>query len=454
MHLRAGVATNVGLVRQLNEDSYLLRPGLYAVCDGMGGARAGEIASEMACRGLADVDPIHTDAAALLARVREVNRAIAARSMRESRLQGMGTTATVAMAAGEAVLVLVHVGDSRAYLLHEGVLRQLTDDHSWVGEMIRRGELTPAEAAVHPHRSVITKVLGTEFEVEPDVTEVPVAPGDRLLLCSDGLSGMLPDAAIEDIMRAQEGPQSVAESLVRAAVAAGGEDNVTVIVVDVDAAPGGGDLQEDVSQGLTIGPDDRGGSGSEHGASAALRGVRAAARGRLAGWSALAGQRGGGPASETPPASASAGSDVEPLSGPLDGPSGGSPARLSQGLPSELPAVAVGAGAQPGVPLRRPSRRRRWIIVALVVILVLAVAIGGFAVFNSAVYYVGTYEGKVALYNGLPASPLGMELSSVVELGTAVYDTLPSYVQERIDAHELTSKEEGQKYLRSLNAWQ
>jgi protein phosphatase len=442
MHLRAGVATHVGLVRQLNEDSYLVRPGLYAVCDGMGGARAGEIASEMACRGLADVDPLNADAAALLARVREVNRLIADRSMRESKLQGMGTTATVAMAAGEAALVLVHVGDSRAYLLHEGVLRQLTDDHSWVGEMIRRGELTPAEAAVHPHRSVITKVLGTEFEVEPDVAEIPVAPGDRLLLCSDGLSGMLPDAAIEDIMRTQEGPQSVAESLVHAAVAAGGEDNVTVIVVDVVAAPADGDLSEGVSQEVLLGPIGRGGPGAEHGASGAIRGVR----GRLAGWSALAGQRGAEPADEAKPTSASAGS----VSARPDGPVTGSPSDL----PSELPAVAVGAGAQLGMTVRSRSRRRRLMVVVLVAVLVLAVAIGGFAVFNSAVYYVGTHEGKVALYNGLPASILGMELSSVVELGTAVYDTLPSYVQERIDAHELTSKEEGQKYLRSLNAWQ
>ncbi len=149
MRLRAGVATNVGLVRQGNEDSYLVRRGLYAVCDGMGGARAGEIASEMACRGLAEVDPAHIDAQGLLGKVRDINRVILGRSLQEAGLSGMGTTMTAAMAVGDK-LVFVHVGDSRGYLLHDGALRQVTEDHSWVGEMIRRGEMTPAEAARAP----------------------------------------------------------------------------------------------------------------------------------------------------------------------------------------------------------------------------------------------------------------------------------------------------------------
>ena len=200
MRLQAGYASNVGLVRQTNEDSYLLRWGLYAVCDGMGGARAGEIASEMACRGLLEVDPLTADGPVLIEVVKEINRAIAERSGQDASLLGMGTTLTAAL-AGPDKIMLVHVGDSRAYLLHEGRLRQLTEDHSWVAEMIRRGELTPAEAAIHPHRSVITKALGTERELSPDLVETEVEPGDRLMLCSDGLTGMVFDPEIEEALK-------------------------------------------------------------------------------------------------------------------------------------------------------------------------------------------------------------------------------------------------------------
>ena len=234
MRLQAGYASNVGLVRQTNEDSYLLRWGLYAVCDGMGGARAGEIASEMACRGLLEVDPLTADGPALVEAVKGINRAIAERSGQDPSLLGMGTTLTAAL-AGPDKITLVHVGDSRAYLLHEGRLRQLTEDHSWVAEMIRRGELTPAEAAIHPHRSVITKALGTERELSPDLVETEVRPGDRLMLCSDGLTGMVFDPEIEEALNQDLGAQEAADFLAAAALAAGGEDNVTVIVVDVHA---------------------------------------------------------------------------------------------------------------------------------------------------------------------------------------------------------------------------
>ena len=156
----------------------------------------------------------------------------------------MGTTLTLALIRDDTVL-LGHVGDSRAYLLHEGALRQLTDDHSWVGEMVRRGELTEAEAAVHPHRSVITKALGTEGEAEPDLMEVALEPGDRLLLCSDGLSGMVSSESIEEVLRRPDGAQAVADALVEAALKGGGEDNVTVVVVDLVA-----------DEGLDVAPED------------------------------------------------------------------------------------------------------------------------------------------------------------------------------------------------------
>ena len=234
MRLQAGYASNVG--SGAADQRGLLSParGLYAVCDGMGGARAGEIASEMACRGLLGVDPLTADGPALVEAVKEINRAIAERSGQDTSLLGMGTTLTAAL-AGPDKIMLVHVGDSRAYLLHEGRLRQLTEDHSWVAEMIRRGELTPAEAAIHPHRSVITKALGTERELSPDLVETEVRPGDRLMLCSDGLTGMVFDPEIEEALNQDLGAQEAADLLAAAALAAGGEDNVTVIVVDVHA---------------------------------------------------------------------------------------------------------------------------------------------------------------------------------------------------------------------------
>src|SRR3990172_8262304 len=232
MRLRAGVASDRGLVRQTNEDYYLLRRGLYAVCDGMGGARAGEVASKTACRELSTLDPATAGPGDLRAAISRANEAIIRLGYAEEKLLGMGTTLTAAL-AGERSLSLAHVGDSRAYLLHEGNLIQLTNDHSWVGEMVRRGELTQAQAAVHPHRSVITRALGTESDADPDIFEVPLEPGDRVLLCSDGLTGMVPDAEIAEILRQDDDPGAVAKLLVQAALRGGGEDNITVVVIDV-----------------------------------------------------------------------------------------------------------------------------------------------------------------------------------------------------------------------------
>ena len=259
MRLKAGVVSDCGHVRSANEDSFLLRPGLYAVCDGMGGARAGEVASQMACLGLLNVDPLSAGEDELRQAIIGANRAIVQRSSSEGELLGMGTTLT-AVLVKDGTLLLAHVGDSRAYLLHEGSLTQVTSDHSWVGEMVRRGELTLAEAARHPHRSVITRALGTDVEVYPDVAEVPVVAGDRVMLCSDGLSGMVDDKAIAQIMKRSTDPQATAQSLVDAALANGGDDNVTVVVVDVEA--GGEDSAEGeavswADSRVLIGPSDR-----------------------------------------------------------------------------------------------------------------------------------------------------------------------------------------------------
>ncbi|MEE0845978.1 MAG: Stp1/IreP family PP2C-type Ser/Thr phosphatase [Eggerthellaceae bacterium] len=227
-----GSRTDIGCVRDHNEDSLVVAPPLFAVADGMGGHAAGEVASEIATTALADQAPKEPDAEALGRAIEAANHAIIEAARNGLGREGMGTTCTAAILKGER-LVLAQVGDSRAYLLHQGKLQQLTRDHSLVAMMVEAGQLTPEEARVHPRRSVITRALGTDPATKPDLYELDVETGDRLLLCSDGLSGMVEDRDIEAIMNRTADPQRCASQLVNEAIAAGGNDNVTVIVADV-----------------------------------------------------------------------------------------------------------------------------------------------------------------------------------------------------------------------------
>ncbi|WP_195631319.1 Stp1/IreP family PP2C-type Ser/Thr phosphatase [Eggerthella lenta] len=227
-----GSRTDIGCLRDHNEDSLVVTPPLFAVADGMGGHAAGEVASEIAVRVLSELAPEHPDGEALGRAIEEANRAVI-QAAREGRgRQGMGTTMTAAMLEGER-LVIAQVGDSRAYLLHQGKLQQLTRDHSLMADMIEAGQLTPEEARTHPQRSVITRALGSDAHLHPDIYEINVETGDRLLICSDGLSGMIFDDQIENTLRRVQDPQRCASQLVNEAIAAGGPDNVTVIVADV-----------------------------------------------------------------------------------------------------------------------------------------------------------------------------------------------------------------------------
>ena len=227
-----GSRTGIGCLRDHNEDSLVVTPPLFAVADGMGGHAAGEVASEIAVRVLSELAPEHPDVEALGRAIEEANRAVI-QAAREGRgRQGMGTTMTAAMLEGER-LVIAQVGDSRAYLLHQGKLQQLTRDHSLMADMIEAGQLTPEEARTHPQRSVITRALGSDAHLHPDIYEINVETGDRLLICSDGLSGMIFDDQIENTLRRVQDPQRCASQLVNEAIAAGGHDNVTVIVADV-----------------------------------------------------------------------------------------------------------------------------------------------------------------------------------------------------------------------------
>lgn len=227
-----GSRTDVGCVREHNEDSLVVAPPLYVVCDGMGGHAAGEVASEIAVNVIADRAPATPDATALGQAVEEANLAIIQAAREGVGRAGMGCTCTAAMLENER-LVVAQVGDSRAYLLHGGVLQQITRDHSLMADFIEAGQITPEEARVHPQRSVITRALGSDPRTQPDLFEINVSTGDRLLICSDGLTSMIEDYEIEDILNRTPDPQIAASKLVNAAVAAGGHDNVTVIVVNV-----------------------------------------------------------------------------------------------------------------------------------------------------------------------------------------------------------------------------
>ena len=227
-----GSRTDIGCLRDHNEDSLVVTPPLFAVADGMGGHAAGEVASEIAVRVLSELAPEHPDGEALGRAIEEANRAVI-RAAHEGRgREGMGTTMTAAMLEGER-LIIAQVGDSRAYLLHKGQMQQLTRDHSLVADLIEAGQITEAEARVHPQRSVITRALGSDPRTQPDLFEITVEAGDRLLLCSDGLSTMLEDDQIAKILANHSEPQRCAAQLVNEAVSRGGYDNVTVIVVDV-----------------------------------------------------------------------------------------------------------------------------------------------------------------------------------------------------------------------------
>jgi PPM family protein phosphatase len=234
--LRTGAKTDVGLLRQRNEDSFVAEYPLFAVADGLGGHVGGEVASQVALERLAEATTADGPEDAISERLREAihqaNRAVGERASKEPRLTGMGTTLT-AVVVGRDRLHLGHVGDSRAYLLRNGELRALTEDHTLVQRMVREGRLTPEQAGVHPQRSVLTRALGIEDDLEVDQTTVEVTAGDRLLLCSDGLTAMVNDEDIQKILVGQEDPQAASNALVDAANAAGGQDNITTIVLDV-----------------------------------------------------------------------------------------------------------------------------------------------------------------------------------------------------------------------------
>ncbi|MGI8749219.1 MAG: Stp1/IreP family PP2C-type Ser/Thr phosphatase [Thermoleophilaceae bacterium] len=419
--------SDVGRQREANEDNYVLASPLFAVADGMGGAQAGEVAS----RAAADVfegAPGGADSARLQPErlltelIQEANRRIFEMAQSDPSRRGMGTTLTAAMVWPEGVSV-GHVGDSRAYRLREGALDQLTHDHSLVGELQRSGQLTAEAAEHHPQRSIITRALGPEADVEVDAHTHTARADDVFLLCSDGLTGMVSDAEMESILRAAESLDAAAEALVRVANQSGGKDNITVVLFRL-----GEDESEDTDDEGTL-------SGSEtiH-QGLTTDDVQAAVREK---------ERTGplGAQATVSTAGALSGNPVAASSRVRD-PQG-------RGSRQEHPRDPQGRGSRRGHARRSGGRRA---LTALVALLLVAVLAGGAYLGGRSVYFMGTDDaGLVTLYRGVPYElPMGIDLFSEHYASSVPARTLAPTRRERLLDHQWRSKADAEDLVRQL----
>jgi protein phosphatase len=227
------VITDTGRKRRRNEDAYVCEPPLFAIADGMGGAQAGEVASRLAAAALRESGAAAGGEERVSDLIQEANRRVYDRSSRDPNTSGMGTTITVALVE-DGQVAFGHVGDSRAYLIRSGRMEQITEDHSLVNELMKSGKLSPEEAEGHPQRSVITRALGTDPDVDVDTFTIDAQTGDLFLLCSDGLTDMLDESAIFELVERNRADMDAAlKALVKAANRSGGEDNITVVAFEI-----------------------------------------------------------------------------------------------------------------------------------------------------------------------------------------------------------------------------
>ena len=403
--LQAGAATDVGRVRQINEDRFLADERLFAVGDGVGGHQAGEVASQTAVETLLRFfkDGDQTTEG-LVAAVEAANHAVweLAQGSREKR--GMGTTLSAPALVrenGEEQLALANVGDSRTYLLQQGDLTQLTEDHSLVEELVRDGKLSPAEAQTHPQRSIITRALGMEPEIEVDSWEIIPFQGDRILLCSDGLTNELSDERIASTLRQLADPQEAARDLVRQARAAGGSDNITVVVVDV--------------------VDDDG------------RSQRASAELASSGSTSVS-------PPTPPPTIATSLPEPEPGSARVAAP------------PAPVPPSARRPQLAPPPPEVKP-RRMTWRVAVFLfaVLAVLGAAVWAVAWYARGAYFVGLDGEQVAIYRGRPGGMLWFDPTLVEHKAQPTGgELLPAQRIELEAGHEVPSKAAADRYVNNL----
>jgi PPM family protein phosphatase len=256
---RVGAVTDPGRTRRHNEDAYVIEPPLFAIADGMGGAQAGEVASRLATAALKEAGANGGGEQRIVALIQEANRRVYDRSSSDPNTSGMGTTITVALVEDDTV-AFGHVGDSRAYLIRDAQMEQLTEDHSLVNELLKTGKLSREEAETHPQRSVITRALGTDPDVDVDTFSIQAQPGDLFMICSDGLTSMVDDELIlQTVEKHRDSLQEAARALIRAANKGGGEDNITVLFFEI-GEPGSEPLEQTatypVLEQREQGPDD------------------------------------------------------------------------------------------------------------------------------------------------------------------------------------------------------
>jgi PPM family protein phosphatase len=387
--------TDTGRQRHANEDSYLARSPVFVVADGMGGAQAGEVASRIAAEsfeeGLGDGAPEQELARAALT----ANRRIFDLARQDSSRSGMGTTLTGAMVSGDEVSI-VHVGDSRAYLYRDGELRQLTRDHSLVEELRRQGQLTSEEAEEHPQRSIITRALGPEPQVELDVHTHQARPGDVYLLCSDGLTSMVREDRVRDILSSSPDLREAADRLVREANDMGGRDNITVVAFRLGGAPTGEPGEDTGDLGDT------------------MVGMRAADLEQE--------QR-----------------DTEADVGPHTADRRPPPAPMRD---------------RDRDPARHRARRRRRLVLTAVLIVVAAVLVAGLIGARAAlrnVYFIGQDHGLVTLYRGVPYDlPAGVDLYDTRYVSSVPVARLTPVERRRLLDHKLRSREDATDLIEQL----
>jgi PPM family protein phosphatase len=417
-------ASDLGRQRQGNEDNYFVRAPLFVVADGMGGAQAGEVASEMAVESFGQGLPQGTPAEGLVHVIEGANRRIHERSRSDAQRAGMGTTVTAAY-VGESDVTVAHVGDSRAYLLREGDLIRLTRDHSLVGELVARGKLTEEQAEQHPQRSVITRALGPEPDVQVDVRVYQARAGDTFLLCSDGLTSMVPEGRVKPIVASADSLANAGRELIAAANAAGGRDNITVVLFRLE---------------------DVGGDGARSAAAAAP----AADPGETTEYDTWEGEALGGPRQGVSRPSAQVSDETEAeyrRTGTI-----ALSAVRPRAEPIEEPATDAGQ-PPPSPPAPRKRRRRRVPrgLIALVIIVAMILVAGWTA--SRAVYFVGVEEpaNVVTIYRGLPYElPFGVELYESYYPSGVTLQSVPERRREAFTDHQLRSKDDAENLVREL----
>jgi serine/threonine protein phosphatase PrpC len=421
LSMRVVSHSEIGLVRKNNQDSGYTSPHLLVVADGMGGAAAGDLASAVAVESLMQVDESTTGPAMLAAlseAVEDANDRIADLIADDVSLDGMGTTVTAALFDGSR-LGLVHIGDSRAYLLRDGRLQRLTHDHSWVQSLVDEGRISEAEAAVHPHRSLLLRVLNGQPGADAEASLLETAPGDRLMFCSDGLCGLVDDPEIAELLALPDRDEALA-ALVAAARSEGGVDNITVLVADVvETAAGLAGPSADVAETPSYG-------------------LEPVVLGAAAERAALA-PAGAGRAEEH--------EDTVVTRRPLAPPGPGAPGAPDPGTATRGPDEA----RYDPLP---PDRRRfvRPLVTTVLVLVVVAAGLGAAYAWTRSQYYVGVAGSQVAIYRGVSEGLPLVPLSELYEVQDLEVSALPVYYQERvrssIDVPSLTAARETVTELR------